>query len=92
MLCLLDTGILLRLFDRSDPHHSSVVAVIKQLPRLGHHPVIAIQNAVEFWSVMTRPATARGGYGLSVPVTQLRLQHIQRRCTVLAETLLVFDE
>ena len=92
MLCLLDTGILLRLFARSDPNHASVVQAVKLLHRLGHRPVIAIQNAVEFGNVMTRPATVRGGYGLSVAMTRQRLQHIERRCTVLAENLLVFDE
>lgn len=58
MLVLLDTGILLRLFDRSDTNHSAVRESLRLLHRLGHQPVIAVQNAVEFWNVMTRPATS----------------------------------
>ena len=92
MHCLFDTGILLRLFDRSDPNHATVRESVRLLHRIGHQPVIAIQNAVVFWNVMTRPAAARGGFGLSVATTHRRLQHLRRRFAVLAENLLVFDE
>lgn len=69
-----------------------MVEAVTLVHRLGHQPVIGIQNAVEFWNVMTRPTSARGGYGLSVPVTLRRFQHLERRCTVLPETLAVFAE
>lgn len=92
MRCLLDTGVLLRMFDTSDPHRAEIIDALKLMPRLNYQPAMTIQNAVEFWNVMTRPATARGGYGLSVPVTEQRLAHLVRRFELLAETAAVFTE
>lgn len=69
MRCLLDTGVLLRMFDASDPHRPEILDSLKLMLRLKYQPAIAIQNAVEFWNVMTRPVSARGGYGLSVATT-----------------------
>ncbi|HET6881496.1 MAG TPA: PIN domain-containing protein [Pirellulales bacterium] len=92
MRCLLDTGILLRMFDASDPHRSEILDSLKLMLRHKYQPAIAIQNAVEFWNVMTRPASARGGYGLSVAMTEQRLAHLERRFEVLAETAAVFAE
>ena len=40
----------------------------------------------EFWNVWTRPATARGGFGLSVEETQRRLRLIERLLRVLPES------
>lgn len=92
MRCLLDTGVLLRMFDASDPYRPEIIDALKLMFRLKYRPTMAIQNAVEFWNVMTRPAIARGGYGLSVPITEQRLSHLQRRCELLAETAAVFTE
>ena len=92
MRCLLDTGVLMRMFDASDPHRPEILDCFRLMFRLKYQPAIAIQNAVEFWNVMTRPAIARGGYGLSVAMTEQRLTHVQRRCELLAETAAVFTE
>lgn len=92
MRCLLDTGVLLRMFDASDPRRAGILDSLKLMLRLRYQPAIAIQNAVEFWNVMTRPASARGGYGLSGAMTEQRLSHLQRRFDVLPETAAVFAE
>lgn len=92
MLVLLDTGILLRLFERLDPNYLTVQATRKLLWQRGDEPVIAAQNAVEYWNVSTRPATARGGYGQPVSKTRARLTAIERFCRVLPESPAVFDE
>jgi predicted nucleic acid-binding protein len=92
MLWLLDTGILLRLFNRLDPDHLPVLEALKRLRSLGRKAVISVQNAAELWNVMTRPTTARGGYGLSVAVTERRLQHLERRFTVLCESMATYAE
>lgn len=92
MRCLLDTGVLLRMFDASDSHRPEILDSLKLMSRLKYQPAIAIQNAVEFWNVMTRPATARGGYGVSAAMTEQRLTHLQRRCELLPETAAVFAE
>lgn len=92
MRCLLDTGVLLRMFDASGPRRPEILDALKLLCRLKYRTAIATQNVVEFWNVMTRPASARGGYGLSVTMTEQRLTHLQRRCELLAETIAVFME
>jgi hypothetical protein len=66
MLFLADTSILLRLLEPSDPQHAVVRTAFRLLRGRGHQGVTSPQNASEFWNVCTRPATARGGFGLSV--------------------------
>jgi predicted nucleic acid-binding protein len=90
MQVLLDTGVLLRLFERQDSHYGDVQAALKLLWSRGDEPVIAAQNAVEFWNVSTRPSTARGGFGQSVEKTQARLTAIERVCRILPETPATF--
>lgn len=67
MLFLVDSGILLRLVNRSDAEHAKVRAALRLLKQRGDSLVTAAQNMSEFWNVCTRPASARGGYGLSLP-------------------------
>ena len=92
MLVLLDTGILLRIFERLDPNYSDLQALLKLLWTRGDELVITSQNAVEYWNVSTRPSTARGGFGQSVPKTRARLAAIERICRVLPETPAIFAE
>lgn len=92
MRVLLDTGILLRLFDRSDPNYSDICAARKRLWSRGDEPVITPQNGVEYWNASTRPASARGGYAQSIAKTRGRLAAIQRVCRVLPETDAIFAE
>jgi predicted nucleic acid-binding protein len=49
-------------------------------------PVTSAQNIAEFWNVCTRPASARGGYGLSVAETERRVRLLERLFPVLTET------
>jgi len=86
MLVLLDTGILLRLVNRSDPEHATVRAALRLLKQRGDSLITAPQNIAEFWNVCTRPASARGGYGLSVAETAQRLRLLERLFKVLTET------
>ncbi|HEY3968790.1 MAG TPA: PIN domain-containing protein [Planctomycetaceae bacterium] len=92
MRVLLDTGVLLRLFERLDPNYTDIQAALKLLWTRGDEPVIAAQNAVEFWNVSTRPTTARGGYGQPVVKTRARLVAIERICRVLPDTPSTFTE
>jgi predicted nucleic acid-binding protein len=85
MLVLADTGILLRLLDRSDPEHPSIRTALRFLRSQGHALVMSAQNVAEFWNVCTRPSTARGGYGLSVPETARRVRLLERVFSLLPD-------
>src|SRR5689334_3455332 len=82
---LADTGILLRLLERSDPQHALVRQAVRSLRSHGEQLVTAPQNAAEFWNVCTRPATARGGLGLTVAETDRRLRLIERLFHILPD-------
>src|SRR5437870_83639 len=86
MLILIDTGILLRLLDRNDPQHAAVRQAIRLLRSRGDTLVLSSQTVAEFWNVCTRPATARGGLGLTVQETEHRVRVAERLFTVLPDT------
>ncbi len=81
-----DTGILLRLLERTDPQHATIRQALRALRRHGERLVTAPQNAAEFWNVCTRPATARGGLGLQLPETDRRLRIVERLFQILPES------
>jgi predicted nucleic acid-binding protein len=62
MLYLVDTGVLLRLFNKADPDSMAIRNALLKLKREGHRFVVSTQNVAEFWNVCTRPASARGGF------------------------------
>jgi predicted nucleic acid-binding protein len=85
MRYLLDTGILARLLHRPDPLHLLIRDALRVLGRDRHAFVAATQNVAEFWNLCTRPAVARGGFGLSIDETGHRLRILERFVTVLKE-------
>jgi predicted nucleic acid-binding protein len=85
MLVLADTGILLRLADPADPQHATVDHAVRAIRGRGDGLVYAGQNAAEFWNVCTRPATARGGWGLTVAEADRRLRAIEAGFSLLPE-------
>lgn len=85
MDCLVDTGVLLRLFDRSDVHYVDIRNAVRGVTRQGMRLVTTAQNVAEFWNVSTRPASARGGYGHPVDRVDRRVAAIERICHVLTE-------
>lgn len=89
---LVDSNILLRLLQRNDPHHSTIRQAVRALITRGDELCCAPQNIVELWNVSTRPATARGGFGLTPAETDRRVRLIERVFTVLEETPAVYPE
>lgn len=83
---LLDSGVLLRIFNRADPNRRSIRAYLSNLRANGHRLVASTQNLAEFWNVSTRPTEARGGYGLSIEETDRRARVIERLVTILPES------
>ena len=86
MQYLVDTGVLLRLFDKNDPAHSAIREGLRSIRTKGDSLVVCPQNVAEFWNVSTRPESARGGYGQSVEATDRRVKFIERFGTVLKES------
>lgn len=92
MRYLVDSNVLLRLLQRNDPHHSTIRQAVRTLLARGDELCCAPQNIVELWNVSTRPATARGGFGLTTTETDRRVRLIERVFTVLDETPAVYPE
>lgn len=86
MAYLVDTGILLRLLDRNDPRHPRVREALRILKGRGERLVTSPQNMAEFWNVSTRPATARGGYGLTCAEAGQRTRILERLFALVYET------
>src|SRR5262245_12235573 len=86
MVILVDTNILLRLRQAADPDYPTIRTALRLLRARGHDLVTTTQNLAEFWNVSTRPATARGGYGLPIAVTERRLRALERIIRILPDT------
>jgi predicted nucleic acid-binding protein len=85
MAYLLDTGVLLRLFDQSAPERGDVLAAIRKL--LGNREPLyaAVQNLAEFWNVTTRPR-AVNGLGETPATAGKRLVVIERLMQIVTES------
>jgi predicted nucleic acid-binding protein len=93
MRVVVDTGVLLRAFDRSDPEQQRLIfRALRKLWSNGDELVTTAQNVAEFWNVSTRPASARGGYGLPISVVEQRVQLIERLGPVLPFSLRAYRE
>ena len=92
MRYLLDTGILLRLVHPTDPQHQDLVGALDRLKSRGDTFYCGMQNVAEFWNVTTRPATARGGLGLTPPEAHRRLAIIELAVEVLTDSAASYTE
>ena len=88
---LADTNILLRFLLRNDPAYSAIRQAVRTLKARGEQIVTTSQNMAEFWNVCTRPSTARGGLGLSVEATEMRLRLLERHFPVLPDSPAVYE-
>ena len=85
MFILVDSGILLRLLEPTDPQHLAVRQAVRTLRGRGDTLITSPQNAAEFWNICTRPAAARGGFGLTVAEADRRLRIVERLFQVLPD-------
>jgi predicted nucleic acid-binding protein len=92
MMYLVDTNILLRFLLRNDPHYSNIRNAVRFLKSRREQLVTTPQNIIEFWNVCTRPATVRGGLGLSVEATEQRVRLLERHFRVLPDTPAIYAE
>lgn len=89
---LADTNILLRFLLRNDPSYQPIRHAVTILKRRREQIFITPQNMREFWNVCTRPADQRGGLGLSVAATDLRLRLLERHFPVLPDSLAIYSQ
>jgi predicted nucleic acid-binding protein len=82
---LLDTGVLLRLYDRDAPERDDILRSLRVIYQRDEQIFVAMQNIAEFWNVMTRPMDVNG-FGQSTETARRRLQSIEKFATVLTES------
>jgi predicted nucleic acid-binding protein len=88
---LVDTNVLLRFADRTHPLHANIRSHVRQQRQIGDQPCATAQNYIEFWNVLTRPAT-RNGFGLTPADADRLLQLVERLFPLLPDSPGVYPE
>jgi len=89
MNVLLDTNVLLRMFQVGHAQHLTAMAALAALTARGDAPCLVPQVLYEFWVVMTRPL-ASNGLGLSATAAAAELVRLQGIFPLLPDTPAVF--
>lgn len=92
MAYLLDTNVFLRLARRNDPQRQTALEGLRALRSRSEVLCFTPQVLSEFWNVATRPASSRGGLGLSLTDTERKGRLIERYFTLLPDSLATFQE
>lgn len=88
---LVDTNILLRLVQRTDPLNTVIRNAVRKLKNDGNIMLTTPQNCAEFWNVATRPAT-KNGFGLTPKDADRQLRLIERIFPLLSDVPTVYPE
>ena len=86
MAYLVDTNVFLRLVPNNDPNRAIVLNALQKLRLSNEQLSYTTQVLAEFLTVCTRPATSRGGYGLSSERAERKLRLIERYCRLLPDS------
>lgn len=89
---LIDTNVFLRLVSKTDPDRLVCLNALQKLIASKENLYYTTQVLAEFWVVCTRPATARGGYGLSSVKTEQKAKLIERYCELLPDSSATHQE
>jgi len=89
---LLDTNVVLRLFDRNAPEHDDCRGVVEKLRQDGHVLFLAPQVIYEFWVVSTRPPDQRKGFGWTVEQAKDAIDHLLAAFEFYPDKPEVFDK
>lgn len=92
MAYLFDTNIFVRLALRNDPLRQVALEALRILRSQNEVLSVTPQVLSEFWNVASRPASARGGLGLSPIETERRVRLIERYFRLLPDSLATFQE
>ncbi|MBL9171767.1 MAG: type II toxin-antitoxin system VapC family toxin [Verrucomicrobiales bacterium] len=91
MATLVDTNILLRSIQPTDPLFGITLSALQILGCLTDRLAVVPQNMVEFWAVATRPR-ANNGLGLAPSEASVEIQKILSTFQFFPETPTIFDE
>jgi predicted nucleic acid-binding protein len=86
MSWLIDANVPLRALHRPDPFHPAAWGAVRIFRQRGEVLCYTLQTLTEFWAVCTRPAAARGGFGLTVVEADRRVKVIERHLAFLPDT------
>jgi len=89
--CLLDTNVLLRLYQPNSPEFSSIRRAVNSLHRANAALYYLSQNLIEFWNVSTGPV-AQNGYGLSPAETDEVAKQIEKAFILLPDVGAIHHE
>jgi predicted nucleic acid-binding protein len=89
---LFDTNNFLRLAEKNSPQRQMVLQALRKLRASNEIICCTPQVLAEFWNVCTRPASARGGFGLTVAQTERKVNLIQKHFRLLPDNLVTFKE
>ena|SRR6266571_4513784 len=92
MAYLVDTNVFLRLVPKKDPDRHTVLHSLQKLRINNEQLFYTTQVLAEFLTVYTRPASARGGYGLSFKRAERKLRLIERYCRLLPDSAATHQE
>jgi predicted nucleic acid-binding protein len=81
-----DSNVLLRLVTKNNPGYTEALSALIALRQRGDSLCVTSQVIFEFWSVCTRPTTARGGYGLAPSDVEALVGRIEKHFTLLEDT------
>jgi predicted nucleic acid-binding protein len=90
MAHLFDSNTFLRLAEKNSPQRKTVRNAIRHLRNAGETLYYTPQVLAEFWNVCTRPASSRGGLGLSVEQTGRKADLIGKYFTILHDSPATF--
>ncbi len=92
MAFIIDTNCILRLAEKHNPQRTLVLKNLELLWKSSEIVFYTPQILAEFWNVCTRPATARGGLGLTVEQTERKVKIIEKHFRLLPDSRKTFDE
>ena len=91
MAMALDSNFLLRYVQREHPLHEIARDAARHFVSTGEELVLLPQVITEFWCVATRPASARGGFGLTPVQADHQVRLLERIFTIRHDTPAVYD-
>ncbi len=87
-----DTNLLLRIGDANSPLYTVINDSINTLRARGDRVYFVPQNLYEFYVVATRPASARGGFGMTPATATAEMNRLRSTFIFRADTADVFTE